>query len=312
MITALPLVGFVFKELPMNIDLHSHSTASDGTFSPGELITLAKNVGIEMFALTDHDTIRGLDEARERAEELGIRLIDGVEISCHHTLLGGYGKNRPSVKTIHVVALNFTDKERLNAKLAQLQDSRESRGRAIVVKMAQILATLPDFHHIGEHELWQAVLNKTGGNAKAVGRAHIGQVLHEFGVVRTVQDAFDKYLADNKPAYVAIDSLTMSETIQLIHDCGGISILAHPTRYDLSATRVRKLIADFAELGGQAVELPAPSEPVSTRAMIDREINKHGLMVSVGSDFHGSNMPWRKLGQVASPKVGQVGVWERF
>lgn len=296
----------------IKVDLHSHSTCSDGTFSPAYVVKLAHEMGIEVFALTDHDTTAGIDEARQMASELDIRLIDGVEISCHHQMNGGYGKNKSTTKTIHVVALNFKDKERLNQKLNHLQNSRETRGHAIVVKMAKILADMADFAHIDEQVLWQAVLDKAKGNAKAVGRAHIGQVLFELGVVRTVQDAFDKYLADNKPAYVAIDSLTMGQTIELIHECGGISVLAHPTRYDLSATRVRKLIADFAMLGGQAVELPSPSEPMSTRAMIDRCVAEHGLMVSVGSDFHGVNMPWRKLGQVATPKAEQVGVWERF
>ena len=171
---------------------------------------------------------------------------------------------------------------------------------------------MADFVHINEQVLWQAVLTKAQGNAKAVGRAHIACVLFEMGVVKTVQEAFDKYLADNKPAYVAIDSLSMAQTIALIHECGGISVLAHPTRYHLSATRVRKLIADFAMLGGQAIELPIPSEPIATQAMIDRCVSEHGLMVSVGSDFHGQNMPWRKLGQVATPRAEQVGVWERF
>lgn len=296
----------------MKLDLHSHSTCSDGTFAPAQVVTFAKNAGIDIFALTDHDTIVGLGEAHMTAEALGIHLINGVEISCHHTLDGGYGKNQSTTKTIHVVALDFQDKEGLSQKLIQLQNSRESRGRAIVAKMAVILANMAKFGHVDEHTLWQAVLQKAQGNTKAVGRAHIGQVLFEMGVVRTVQEAFDKYLADNKPAYVAIDSLTMQRTIELIHECGGISVLAHPARYNLSATRVRKLIADFARLGGQAVELPNPSEPLSTRAMIDRCVAAHQLMVSIGSDFHGSNMPWRKLGQVAIPKSGQMGVWERF
>lgn len=296
----------------IKVDLHSHSTCSDGTFAPAHVVTLAHEMGIDVFALTDHDTTFGIDEARQMASELGMCLIDGVEISCHHQINGGYGKNKSTTKTIHVVALNFKDKEQLNQKLNQLQNSRETRGHAILVKMAGILANMADFSHIDERVLWQAVLNKANGNTKAVGRAHIGQVLFEMGVVRTVQDAFDKYLADDKPAYVAIDSLTMGQTIELIHKCGGISVLAHPTRYGLSATRVRRLISDFSMLGGQAVELPSSGEPISTRTMIDRCVAEHGLMVSVGSDFHGANMPWRKLGQVAIPKAGQVGVWERF
>ncbi|OPH33560.1 PHP domain-containing protein [Moraxella lacunata] len=296
----------------IKVDLHSHSTCSDGTLTPAHVVKLAHEMGIEIFALTDHDTTAGIDEAWQMADELGMRLIDGVEISCHHQMNSGYGKNKSTTKTIHVVALDFKDKERLNHKLNHLQNSRETRGHAIVVKMVGILTDMADFAHIDEQALWQAVLDKANGNAKAVGRAHIACVLFEMDVVKTVQEAFDKYLADNKPAYVAIDSLSMAQTIALIHECGGISVLAHPTRYHLSATRVRKLIADFAMLGGHAVELPSPSEPTATRAMIDRCVAGHGLMVSVGSDFHGANMPWRKLGQVATPRAEQVGVWERF
>ena len=131
------------------------------------------------------------------------------------------------------------------------------------------------------------------------------------GAVKSIQDAFDKYLADNKPAYVAMQTLSMADAVRLIHTCGGLAVLAHPTRYGLSATRVRRLIDEFGQLGGDAVELPN-AEPISTVAMIDRCIAQHGLLVSVGSDFHGVTMPWRKLGQTATPKPNQMGVWERF
>lgn len=296
----------------MKIDLHSHSTCSDGTLSPQELVSLAKEMDVEMFALTDHDTVAGVDLARQTADELGVHLIHGVEISCEHVLSGGYGKNQHTHKIIHVVALDFHDMDKMSEALKAVQDSRESRGQLMVEKLSGILAqTLEVDAQSLQEQIWQAVLTKAGGNPKAVGRAHIAWVMHERGWVRTVQDAFDKYLADNKPAYAPIETLNMAQTIELIKACGGVAVLAHPTRYGLSATRVRKLIADFAMLGGQAVELPN-NEPMSTRAMIDRCVAQHGLMVSVGSDFHGSSMPWRKLGQVAVPKEGQVGVWEHF
>ncbi|MDO5650686.1 MAG: PHP domain-containing protein [Moraxella sp.] len=296
----------------MKIDLHSHSTCSDGTFSPTELLALANKAGIDMFALTDHDSIAGLMAAKQAADNHGIRLIHGVEISCHHSIQGGYGKNQYKSKSIHVVALNFDDVITMQHKLQALQDSRENRGRQIVLKMADILAQQDEFSHISDDVLWQAVLAKASGNPKAVGRAHIAQVLHELGVVKTIQLAFDKYLADNKPAYVAIDSLSINEAVELIHACGGVAVLAHPTRYGLSATRVRRLIADFAQCGGDGCELPPPSEPISTRAMIDRCIAEHALKVSVGSDFHGATMPWRRLGETSTPKAEQVGIWEQF
>ena len=193
----------------------------------------------------------------------------------------------------------------MHATLQQLQDSRATRGQRITKKLSELL-------DIDFDELWQAVLDKAGGNPQAVGRAHIGQVLFERGEVKTVQKAFDKYLADNKPAYVAIEALTMQHGIELIHACGGRAVLAHPTRYQLSATRVRKLIGEFAQLGGDACELPATSEPISTRRMVDRSIAEHNLVTSIGSDFHGSNMPWRCLGDVPILNEDQRGIWELF
>ena len=289
----------------MKIDLHCHSTCSDGTYAPTEVVKRAYAAGVDVLALTDHDTLLGIDEARAEADACGMKLINGVEISCEHTLSGGYGKNKSTNKIIHVLAFNFNDRLQMHETLQQLQDSRATRGQKIVEKLSELL-------DIDYDELWQQVCSKAGNNPQAVGRAHIGQVLYERGVVKTVQKAFDKYLADNKPAYVAIEALSMKRGIELIHACGGKAVLAHPTRYQLSATRVRKLIAEFAELGGDACELPADSEPLSTRRMVDRTIAEHELVTSIGSDFHGSNMPWRRIGDVPKLESNQQGIWQSF
>lgn len=289
----------------MKIDLHCHSTRSDGTYSPTDVVQRAHAAGVNVLALTDHDTLLGIDEARATADACNMHLINGVEISCEHTLSGGYGKNKSTNKIIHVLGLDFTDRNQMHDTLQQLQDSRATRGQRITEKLSTLL-------DIDYDELWQAVCDKASGNPQAVGRAHIGQVLFERGEVKTVQKAFDKYLADNKPAYVAIEALSMQHGIELIHACGGKAVLAHPTRYQLSATRVRKLIEEFAQLGGDACELPANSEPLSTRKMVDRSITEHKLAVSIGSDFHGSNMPWRRLGDVPALNPDQKGVWQFF
>ncbi|MBU5617668.1 PHP domain-containing protein [Psychrobacter sp. TAE2020] len=289
----------------MKVDLHCHSTCSDGTYAPTEVIERAHAAGVTVLALTDHDTLLGIDEARVAADSHGMQLINGVEISCEHTLSGGYGKNKSTNKIIHVLGLDFTDRARMHATLQQLQDSRATRGQRITEKLSILLS-------IDYDELWQQILTKAGGNAKAVGRAHIGQVLFERGEVKTVQKAFDKYLADNKPAYVAIEALSMQHGIELIQACGGKAVLAHATRYQLSATRVRKLIEEFAALGGDGCELPANSEPLSTRRMVDRSIAEHKLAVSVGSDFHGSNMPWRRIGDVPTVNADQQAIWQAF
>ncbi|TXD98518.1 PHP domain-containing protein [Psychrobacter frigidicola] len=289
----------------MKIDLHCHSTCSDGTYAPTEVVQRAHSAGVNVLALTDHDTLKGIDEARAAAVQCGMQLINGVEISCEHTLSGGYGKNKSTNKIIHVLGLDFTDREQMHATLQQLQDSRATRGQRIAEKLSELLT-------LDYEELWQEICAKAGNNPQAVGRAHIGQVLYERGLVKTVQKAFDKYLADNKLAYVAIEALSMARGIELIHACGGKAVLAHPTRYQLSATRVRKLIEEFAQLGGDGCELPANSEPLSTRRMVDRSIAEHELAVSIGSDFHGSNMPWRRIGDVPHLNPGQQGVWQDF
>ncbi|GAA0310153.1 PHP domain-containing protein [Psychrobacter aestuarii] len=289
----------------MKIDLHCHSTCSDGTYEPLDVINRAHAAGIDVLALTDHDTLQGIEAASAAANDLGMTLISGVEISCEHELSGGYGKNKSTNKIIHVLGLDFTDHATMQDTLQALQHSRATRGQQMTQKLSQLL-------DIDYETLWHAICKKAGDNPQAVGRAHIGQVLYEEGYVKTVQQAFDKYLADNKPAYVAIEAISMVDAIALIHRCGGKAVLAHPTRYQLSATRVRKLISEFAELGGDACELPANSEPVSTRAMVDRSIAEHKLAVSTGSDFHGSNMPWRRLGDVPKLHPMQEGIWQRF
>lgn len=289
----------------MKIDLHCHSTCSDGTYAPAAVVQRAHAAGVQVLALTDHDTLLGIDEARAAATVCNMQLINGVEISCEHTLSGGYGKNKSTNKIIHVLGLDFTDHSQMHATLQQLQESRATRGQRITEKLSELLT-------LDYAELWQEICAKAGNNPQAVGRAHIGQVLFERGLVKTVQQAFDRYLADNKPGYVAIEALSMERGIELIHACGGKAVLAHPTRYQLSATRVRKLIEEFAQLGGDGCELPANSEPLSTRRMVDRSINEHQLAASIGSDFHGSNMPWRRIGDVPSLQPEQQGIWQSF
>lgn len=288
----------------MTIDLHSHTTASDGSYSPDELLAYACDIGIKTLAITDHDTLAGYLTVSHQ-DTFGINLIAGVEVSCHHLLMGGYGKHATITQMVHIVGLNIQQVSTMQAALQGIQQSRASRGQQITNKMATLVGVSAD-------ELWQKVLTKADHNSHSVGRAHVAQVLFDLGAVKTTQEAFDKYLADNKPAYVPLQTFSMSEVVALIHRCGGLAVLAHPTRYRLSATRVRRLIADFAKVGGDGCELPADSEPVSTRQMIDRSIAACHLMVSVGSDFHGASMPWRKLGQVPTLKDGQIPIWSKF
>ncbi len=279
------------------VDLHTHSNISDGTFSPQQLVEAAVEKLIHTLALTDHDTMDGLVLAEEAAKNHEIKIISGVEISSQWS--------RPATKKnygVHIVALNIQNPEPLQKALNQQKKIRAERSKQI----CDLLIPLID------QDIYADVLAKVENIPDRVTRTHIAKTLVEKGIVTRPQQAFDKYIKEGKKAYVKFDGLGLEETIQVIHASGGFAVLAHPTKYDLSATNIRYLIEIFAKFGGDAVELPPAIEPSSTRQMVDRMIAEHGLKVSIGSDFHGDHMPWIKLGNVPSLKPGQIGIWESF
>lgn len=279
------------------VDLHTHSNISDGTLSPQQLVEAAAASFIHTLALTDHDTMDGLELAREAAKDHEIKIISGVEISSQWS--------RPATKKnygVHIVALDVQNPEPLQQALEQQKRIRAERSK----KICDLLIPL-----IGQ-DIYPDVVAKVDNIPDRVTRTHIAKTLVEKGIVTRPQQAFDKYIKEGKKAYVKFDGLGLEETIQVIHASGGFAVLAHPTRYDLSATNIRYLIEIFARFGGDAVELPPAVDPASTRQMVDRMIAEHGLKVSVGSDYHGDNMPWIKLGHIPKVKDGQVGIWESF
>ena len=281
----------------LGVDLHTHSNISDGTLSPEQLVRAASQIGIHTLALTDHDTMDGLSTAENIAQELGLRLISGVEISSQWS--------RPATKKnygVHIVALNMQNPVPMQAALEQQKQIRAVRAKQI----CDLLIPL-----IGE-DIYADVVAKVDHVPDRVTRTHIAKTLVEKGYVNRAQQAFDKYIKEGKKAYVKFDGLALEECIRVIHESGGFAVLAHPTRYDLSATNIRYLIEIFAKYGGDAIELPPAIEPLGTRQMVDRMIAEFGLKVSVGSDFHGENMPWIKLGNIPRMKEGQVGIWESF
>ncbi|MTD10436.1 PHP domain-containing protein [Acinetobacter sp. YIM 103518] len=279
------------------IDLHTHSNISDGTLSPEQLVHAAIEKGIHTLALTDHDTMDGLVLAQQAVENNALKIISGVEISSQWS--------RPSTKKsygVHVVALNMQNPAPLNELLEQQKIIRAERAKQI----CDLLTPL-----IGE-DIYLDVIAKVDSIPDRITRTHIAKTLVEKGYVSRPQQAFDKYIKEGKKAYVKFDGLGLQETIEVIHQSGGFAVLAHPTRYDLSATNIRYLIEIFSKFGGDAVELPPAIEPASTRQMVDRMIAEYNLKVSVGSDFHGDNMPWIRLGNIPRLKEGQVGIWESF
>lgn len=279
------------------LDLHSHSHFSDGTLSPTALIEHAWCSRVDVLALTDHDTLDGLPEAKSAATARGITLIEGVEISSQW-----FKPNKKNPMGIHILALAPKNLQPLHDLVHTQQQIRATRAVEICQRLEKTVKLDP----------WPEVLALAGGRAEGVSRSHIAKWLVDKKIVARQQQAFDHYLKEGKSAFVPLAWADIQQVINSIKASGAQAVLAHPTRYNLSATHIRYMVGMFKALGGDAIELPSSHEPSTTRSMMDQLIAQHDLAVSVASDFHGSNMPWIKLGNVPAVKEGQRGVWEQF
>lgn len=279
------------------LDLHTHSHFSDGTLSPTELVEHAWCSRVDVLALTDHDTLDGLPEAKQAALQRGLTLIEGVEVSSQW-----YKPNKKNPMGVHILALAPKNLQPLHDLLHTQQQIRATRAIEICQRLEKATKQDP----------WPEVLALAGGRAEGVTRSHIAKWLVDKKIVARQQQAFDHYLKEGKSAFVPLAWAEIQQVINAIKASGAQAVLAHPTRYSLSATHIRYMVAMFKALGGDAIELPANHEPSTTRSMMDQLIAQHDLAVSVASDFHGSNMPWIKLGNVPTIKEGQRGVWEQF
>lgn len=250
----------------MTIDLHMHSTASDGTLSPTELMRFAAECGCNTVALTDHDTAAGVSEARSEAHRLGIRFIAGIEVS---SLWGG--------RSIHVVGLGIDDTNPvLTRKVREFEVSRTRRAAQIAEKLAAlgIAGMLEKATAFAENKL-------------NVSRVHFALALLEAGAVKNQQEAFDRYLGDGKPAYIMAPWPTVAEAVDLIHTAGGIAVMAHPGRYHFKKDwTVDELMKDFAAAGGEAVEVISGSQQPDFTPRCLAWAREYKLLVSTGSDFH--------------------------
>ncbi|MCF7743319.1 RNase RNM [Aeromonas veronii] len=268
----------------MRFDLHCHTTASDGVLSPAELVRRAAEKQVEVLAVTDHDTLAGLDEVRRtiEAEQLPLRLVSGVEISTsweHHE--------------IHIVALGVDEKNpQLTDFLAGQLARREARALEIGRRLEKCL--IP-----GTYE----EAKQLAGDA-AVTRAHFARVLVARGVADNMQKVFKKYLSRGNKGYAPAEWPEMSEAIAAIHAAGGLAVLAHPSRYDLTAKWIKRLLVAFKAAGGDAMEVSLPQQSPQERANLGQWANEYGLAISVGSDFHFPSN-WTELGRhLWLPKEG--------
>ena len=250
----------------MNVDLHCHSTASDGALSPREVVRRAAAGGVELLALTDHDQLSGLEEARQAAHEEGIGFVDGVEISVSWRGM-----------TVHVVGLGVDARHHaLNGGLERVRSGRIERAR-------EMARQLEDAGIAGSFEGAMALAD----NPAMVSRTHFARYLAQCGRVATTKEAFRHYLVPGKPGYVPHGWARLADALRWIVDAGGRAVLAHPGRYRLSGGAMADLLGEFRAAGGGAIEVVTGSHAPDQYALFGALALQYGLAASRGSDFHG-------------------------
>lgn len=247
----------------MKFDLHLHSTASDGTDAPSTLVSLAAEKGFDLIALTDHDTMNGVSEAREAGRRLGVRVVSGVEISA-----GGDTE-------VHVLGYAIREPDKLVQVLERMRLQRSQRMRQMVMKL----------NDLGIPVYLERV---TGMARESVGRSHLARVLVEDGVVRDVREAFQRYLAPGKPAYVGREKLTVSQAVALIDSAGGIPVIAHPGQNHGDSFWLKERFAELKESGLRGIEAYHMAHSQQQAITFSRMAKDLGLLVTGGSDYHGT------------------------
>jgi predicted metal-dependent phosphoesterase TrpH len=271
-----------------NYDLHCHSTASDGLLAPAELVGRAAANGVEILALTDHDEIAGLAEARARAREIGLRFIDGVEVSV------SWGET-----TIHIVGLNIDPASAgLQQGLQAIRQGRTERAK----KMAQ------DLERVGIPGSLEGAYAYVD-NPNLIGRTHFARFLVEKRYVKDVKSAFQHYLVSGKPGYVPHEWATLQDGLAYIKAGGGVPVLAHPGRYKLTRGEMRKFLGEFKDGGGTGIEVVTSSHSAEQYLEYAILAKEFGLLASRGSDFHGPGESRIDLGMLPDLAADLKPVW---
>lgn len=264
------------------VDLHVHSTESDGTLSPKEVVLAAKEAGLSAFALTDHDTASGIAKAAPVAKECDIELVPGIELSTEYQL----PSDGHSGKEVHIVGLYIdADNRNLQKKTKEFRDCRDTRNEQMVdalqkegfsITMKDLLAENPD---------------------SVITRANIARYLYNHGQIKSIQEAFEKYIGDGCKCYVGRFKVTPMEAVELIHEAGGIAILAHPLLYHLSSVNLQRLIDDLKTVGLEGIEAIYSTYTTGEEQLVKKLAAQNQLIISGGSDFHGANKPAIQLGR---------------
>ena len=272
----------------LNADLHCHSIVSDGTLTPTALAQRAKANGVDLWALTDHDEIDGIAEARRAADAVGLRFVAGVEVSITW-----------SGKTVHIVGLGVDEHNpALRAGLASVRGGRESRGREIAEDLARA----------GIHGAFEGAMQHAG-NPEMLGRTHFARFLVESGVRPTVADVFKHYLVEGKPGFVPHRWGALEQAVGWIRRAGGRAVIAHPARYALTELQRDALIDAFKESGGEGIEVVTGSHTPEEYDSFARVARRAGLLASRGSDFHGVTESGADLGSLPPLPSDLKPVW---
>jgi 3',5'-nucleoside bisphosphate phosphatase len=251
------------------IDLHSHTVHSDGSATPEELVERAAQAGARAIAITDHDTITGLEEGRTTAKRLGLEFINGIEISADY-----------SPGTMHILGYYVNDESRaFVSALEELRRARDERNPLIAARLQEM----------GFDITYEEVLEVASN--QVVGRPHFARVMMEKGYVESIQDAFTRFLGRGGAAHVEKKRLSPSDAIRLIHSGGGVAVLAHPYQLKLSAEETEGLISHLAELGLDGIEAIYSRHTLGQRSLYSNLAERVGLLITGGSDYHGTYKP---------------------
>ncbi|HZX29182.1 MAG TPA: 3',5'-nucleoside bisphosphate phosphatase [Telluria sp.] len=273
----------------LKADLHCHSTVSDGTLAPSAVAAAAHAAGVGLWALTDHDEVDGIAEARAAAAELGMGFVAGVEISV--TYAG---------ETVHIVGLRVDETNAaLRAGLAATRSGRDARGREIAAQLAAV----------GIPGAYEGAL-KYVGNPDLMSRTHFARYLVEVGVCPTLPDVFRKYLTEGKPGYVPHRWASLADALAWIRGAGGVAVIAHPGRYKFDRLKEGALFDEFQALGGAAIEVVTGSHTPEQYGLYAEQARRYGFLASRGTDFHAPGEARVDFAQLPPLPAGLTPVWQ--
>lgn len=273
-----------------HIDLHIHTTASDGTCAPGEVVHRAVAAGVRVMAVTDHDTVAGVKEAMAEGARLGITVVPGIEISSDYngedTHILGYGVDPDAPAMAEVLEWIVAERDRRNEQIAALM-----RADGVEVDIARLKARYP---------------------GATVGRPHFARALVDCGRANSVPEAFQNWLNTGKPYYLPRNQLPFARAMEFIHRAGGIAVLAHPLQYGYPPAELRALVARAAQCGAEGMEIYYSGYTGEDRVMLEELAAEFGLFGTGGSDFHGENRPAVRLGALEMPESVEVELMRRL